>query len=130
MAGATRAGWIEEVCGIALAWRSSETSIRELFAPALPHIADRAAFLAAARGWLHKHPDAVDAWQGYCEDKRTGQSPYIYFDRVWKVGFYDSSVKDVAGRNQDEAQHADAVDACADFIYREAAWVLERARVR
>src|SRR5262245_42490739 len=130
MARASMVGWIEEICSLALVWRSSEKSIRELFAPASPHIADRAAFLAAVRGWLRENPGLVDAWQAYCEDKRTGQSPYIYFDRTWKVGFCDSSVKDVAGRYQDEVQHADAVDACADFIYREAAWVLERARVR
>jgi hypothetical protein len=130
VARATRTGWVEEICRLCVEWRSSEKSIRQLFAPALPHIDDRAAFLAAVSGWLRAHPDLIDAWQGYCEDKRTGQSPYFYFDGAWKVGFYDSSVKDVAGRYQDEHLYADGADACADFIYREAMWVLGRAGAR
>ena len=124
MARATRTGWVEEIGRISRVWRSGEKSIREPFAPALPHIDDRAAFLAAVSGWLRERPDLIDAWQAYCEDKRAGRSPYFYFDQAWKVGFCDSSVKEGARRYQGECLHTDAVEACADFIYREAAWVL------
>jgi hypothetical protein len=130
VARATRTGWVEEICRLAVLWRSSEKSLRELSAPALPHIDDRAAFIAAISGWLREQPDLIGAWQAYCDDKRTGRSPYFYFDGAWKVGFYESSVKELAERYRDERLYADAVDACADFIYREALWVLGRERAR
>jgi hypothetical protein len=41
-----------------------------------------------------------------------------------EVGFYDPDL----GR-LDVRRHVDATEACADFIYREASWVLRRERV-
>ena len=43
-----------------------------------------------------------------------------------EVGFFE--VLDGRGPRQDVRRHEDAAEACADVIYREAAWVLEGRR--
>jgi hypothetical protein len=75
---------------------------------------------------LRHHPELVRAWRNYSGDQRGSPSPY--FGRRddaldLEVGFYESGYHDVE-------QHTDETQACADFIYREAAWVLERRRAR
>src|SRR5262245_61483006 len=104
--------WVEPVCSLAKTWRTGNASIRQLFEPARSHLDDREEFVAAVTGWLRAHPDLVEAWQGYCDDKRTARGPYLDV-RIPQVGFYDSG-------DHDATDHTDVVDACADFIYREA----------
>jgi|SRR5262245_9851272 len=111
-------GWVEAVCGLPLVHGRGERSIRQQFEPARAHLGDRTAFLAAIRGWLRGHPVLIDAWQAYSEDKRAA-GPYLDLNSL-EVGLYDAS----AGY-RDVRAHADPVDACADFICREAMWVLE-----
>jgi hypothetical protein len=65
---------------------------------------------------LRRDAGLVEAWQGYSWDKRTSPSPYL--DGV-EVGFYDGGRRDVA-------THRDEASACADFLFREASWVLNR----
>ena len=72
--------------------------------------------------WLQQHPELIDQWRGYSVDKRTGSGPYFGRDAApLEVGFYSPDLGAV-----DIRQHADAGEACADFIYREASWVLRR----
>lgn len=79
-------------------------------------MSDTSELLSQLRGRLRGDPDLIDAWQQYSWDKRGSPSPYL--DRL-EVGFYDAGYHDVR-------THEDAVDACADFIHREALWVLQR----
>lgn len=115
--------WVEQVCTIALRWRHEHSSISDLFAPATAHLDDRAAFIAAITPWIEAHPDVIEAWQGYSEDKRSSPSPYFGRQHDLVVGFYDGSFND-------EVYHTGAVAACVDFIYREASWVLRGRRER
>lgn len=96
----------------------------QLFGPASPYLADAAAFRSAVSEPLQLNAELVDAWQGCSADKRTGCGPY--FQRGdgpdFEVGFYDRGY-------HDRRTYNDSVRACADFVYREAVWVLTRARV-
>lgn len=117
--------WVEPLCAIAGTWRSSGHSIRQQFEAASPHLADRAEFRAAVTGWLRQHPGLIDQWRGYSEDKRTSPSPYFGRDSVpLEVGFYTPDLGAL-----DVRHHTDSIEACADFIYREAAWVLRSERI-
>lgn len=99
---------------------SANRSIRGLLEAADPNLDDPEALRSAIRDALFAEPEAVEAWQTYSYDKRSGPSPYLD-DR--EVGFYDHARTDVV-------RHADRLDACADFICREAFWVLRDERVR
>ena len=104
---------------IALTWRTGDRSIRDHFRAAAPDLDDTESLRSAIRDALATDPRLLPAWQTYSYDKRSTPSPYL---DVQEVGFYDD------GR-QDVVHHDDPVDACADFICREAAWVLRRDRV-
>jgi hypothetical protein len=119
--------WAEAVCGLALFFRTGDKSIRQLFEPAWPHLDDRDAFLAVVSERLRQYPGLIDAWVGYCEDKRTDRGPYLRVNLV-EVGFHDSSVREIGAQHQVVRLHRDPVAACADFIYREAVWVLTGVR--
>nr|WP_062331569.1 hypothetical protein [Herbidospora sakaeratensis] len=110
--------WVNALCDIPLA--VGEVPVAVQMAPARPHLSDRDAFLAAVRRRLDARPELVGAWQGYSFDKRTGAGPYLDLrPGSCRVGFYDDGFHDVT-------VHADAAGACADFIHREAVWVLGR----
>jgi hypothetical protein len=122
------AAWVEQLCAIASIRSRVNASVRQLFESATPELSERSAFLAAVTDWLRKHPALVDQWYGYSMDKRGSPSPYLEVDPTGvplEVGFYDKNL----GR-LDVSHHVDAAEACADFIYREASWVLRRERVR
>jgi hypothetical protein len=55
----------------------------------------------------------------YSRDKRGSPSPYL---DEHEVGFFD-------GARWDVKHHAETLDACADLILRESAWVLEGGRI-
>jgi hypothetical protein len=112
--------WAEEICNLPVAFRFGRESIRQLFEPARAHLAERDAFLAAVAKRLHEQPDLIDAWQGYSEDKR-GTGPFLRLSTL-EVGVYEA----YAGLH-DVHHFANRVDACAEFIYREACSVLRRA---
>jgi hypothetical protein len=116
--------WVEPLCAIAGTWRSSGNSIRAQFEAARPPVVDRVGFHAVVIRWLQQHPGLVDQWRSYSIDKRTTPSPFFGRDDApLEVGFYDPGLGAL-----EVSQHADATDACADFIYREAGWVLNGAR--
>lgn len=114
--------WVELLCRIAAEYRSGTTSIKDLFVRAAPDLHD-ARFTEMVHRRLSADPGLVGAWQNYSYDKRGAPSPYV--DGL-EVGFLDiANGKPVA---RDIRRHAEKVAACTDFIYREAAWVLERRR--
>ncbi|MGH7686776.1 MAG: hypothetical protein ACREN2_08170 [Candidatus Dormibacteria bacterium] len=111
--------WVEPLCRIAAEWRESGRSILQNFRLAAPVLSDLPRLRGCVETYLVEHAELVAAWQSYSYDKRSSPSPYLD-DK--KVGFYDRGYRDVR-------QYHDRTRACADFICREAAWVLEGRRV-
>lgn len=112
--------WVEPLCQIARVWRNSTSSIHDLFAAAAPDL--RAPdFDSVLKARLQSEPALVEAWQQYSYDKRGTPSPFLDQQAVGFAG-------DEGGRFKTSAvhQHSNRIEACADFIHREAMWVLER----
>lgn len=115
--------WVERTCRIAKSWRIGAESVREHFQRAAPDLSDEPSFLAAVRGHLRSQPELVHAWQSYVDDKRGTPSPYLDL-RSAEVGWMNTR-----GKREDISRHDDEFDAAAQFIWREANWVLTRQRV-
>jgi hypothetical protein len=98
-------------------------SIREAFEHADPDLSD-VRFKTVVRNRLKDDPSLIESWQNYSYDKRSSPSPYLDRNRVGFFEVVDGHPKRSAVRN-----HKNPTDACVDFIYREAAWVLERRMV-
>ena len=111
--------WLEPLCQIARVWKTRDASVRDLFTGAAPDLSDGASFTTFVYARLRSSHELLDAWQGYSWDKRTAPSPYI---NGTEVGFFDGT------RKEDMRIHENAAEACADFIYREAVWVIEGRR--
>lgn len=94
-----------------------------IFNGLLPILSDEPSFLAAVRGHLRSQPELVHAWQSYVDDKRGTPSPYLDL-RSAEVGWMNTR-----GKREDISRHDDEFDAAAQFIWREAGWVLTRQRV-
>lgn len=121
------ANWVEEVCNLPLTFRLPEnnSSMRDLLAPADAYLDDRSAFFAAITPWIQTHVNLVDAWIGYSQDRRGSPAPYFVRESgSLVVGFFDST-----SGISDEIHHTDEVEACVDYIYREAFWVLRHRRI-
>jgi hypothetical protein len=73
---------------------------------------------------LLERTDLVSAWQSYSEDKRWSPSPYL---ADLEVGFFRTYGRRCEAL--DITIHADRAESVADFISREANWVLTRRRV-
>jgi len=118
------ADWVEEVSDHPLRFHLPESSnITVLFSPADAYLDDRSAFIAAVTPWIQTHRNLVDARIDYSEDRRGFPAPYFVRESgSLVVGFFD-------GEYGDMARHKDEVEACVDYIYREAFWVLRRRRV-
>jgi hypothetical protein len=116
-------GWLEPLCRIPLEFRSGPHSILHLFELAKPDLTD-ARFASLVRARLGRDPELIKAWQDYSYDKRTDSGPYMEEGRV---GFFD--IFEGQGRRSDVRNHKHLAEACVDFIYREAAWVIEDRRV-
>lgn len=112
---------------IAAVWRTTGASIRESFLSVDPDLTERTSFLDAVASWLRARPDIIERWLGYSDDKRCSPSPYFRFrggrdeHAMYEVGTFDAHEGYL-----DVRQYADAAAACADFLYREATWVLRR----
>ena len=96
-------------------FRGGHRSIRDLLIAAAPDLTDYHFVIDLVRMRLGDDPSLVDDWQIYSYDKRS--SPILYLDDT-EVGFFDREKK-----NRRTYRHP--ADACAQFIFAEAAWVLE-----
>jgi len=86
--------------------------LRQLFGRASPDLSDAARAAALIRLRLGEDPALAEAWQTYSCDKRS--RPYL---DDCEVGLFD-------GKRREVVRYEDRLDACADFIIREARWVL------
>jgi hypothetical protein len=89
---------------------------------------DPRAFQEAVAAELRAHTELIEHWITYSADKRTSRGPYlcgrIRNDSRYEVGFYDTNQGQL-----DQVSYDDAVSACADFLHRQAAFVLRGERV-
>lgn len=113
-------GWLERLCRIAVDSKASSASIRELFTRAAPNLEDPQ-FVERIRGRLAEEPGLIEAWQQYSYAKRGTPSPYL--DGL-EVGF--AEMVDGKLETRDVRRRSSRTEACADFIRREALWVLQR----
>lgn len=115
--------WAEDVCRIPQTFKQGDVTVRALFeATAADRIHDRDAFVSAVIARLEQSPDLIDIWLRYCQDKRGSGGPYFIAD----AGSIEVGRLTQDGSHQEIDQYSSPVDACADFIYREAVWVIQR----
>jgi hypothetical protein len=107
--------WVESVGCVPRNFYGSQT-ILGLFHEAAPDLSDRGTFVELVRGYLARHQELIETWQGSSYDKRSSPSPYV--DGT-EVGFF-------SGKRNSVTHHEPPLDAWADFIYRESLWVLDR----
>ena len=112
--------WTEGLCNVALVWRTGDMSIRERFIEADPPRDNWDELRTELERYLGRQPELVQAWQGFSDDQRGSPAPFM---SGAIVGFIDDGREDVT-------EHQTTVEACADFITRQTAWVLDRTRVR
>jgi hypothetical protein len=108
--------WVESLCRLPLRFRAGDVSIRELVVGSAPDLVDLQKATNLIRRRLAEEPQLVDEWQTYSYDKRSSSGPYL---DGREVGYFD-------GVRRDVVTHDDQLDACADFIVREARSVLGR----
>lgn len=113
-------GTAEDLARVPHSIRTSGNSIRAEFEANAPNLDDLESLRGAVREVLESDPLLVDAWQTYSYDKRSSPSPYL--DGT-QVGFFDTDT----GRSGVDT-YDDPLAACAEFICREAAWVLSGIR--
>jgi hypothetical protein len=92
-----------------------QLSVRDMLSASAPDLTDPAFEIRVAEH-LRQHPELIEAWQTFSYDQRGTPSPC--FDGL-ETAFYDEGPRNVR-------VHPDRGAACADFIHRLSAWVLER----
>jgi hypothetical protein len=115
--------WLEPLVRLPVDLKKGGVSVVDLMRRAAPDLED-ARLESLVRARLASEPALVDAWEVYAYDQRDTPSPYM--DRT-KVGFL--SMENGRAVDEDVRVHDSMVDACADFIRREAGWVLEGRRL-
>jgi len=108
--------WVESLCRLPSRFQAGGVSIRELVELCAADLTGRHNATNLIRRRLAEEPQLVEDWQTYSYDKRSSPSPYL---DGREVGYFDGTRREVV--NYDER-----LDACADFIVREARWVLGR----
>jgi hypothetical protein len=119
---------VARLCMIAVGWRTGDVSIHDQFVAAEPDLSDRAELVRSAIDWLRAHPDVIQHWAWYSEDKRASPSPYLQLGAPDELGPHEVGFYDARAGRLDVVRHRDAAEACADFLYREAVWQIRRAR--
>jgi hypothetical protein len=100
--------------------RRVNPSLLNCIRDAEPDLSDVDRATGAIERHLRRNPELVDAWQRESDDTRGSPNHYV---KGTEVGFYDAGF-------HDRTTHDNEVSACADFVYRKAAWVLGRQRIK
>jgi hypothetical protein len=108
------AEWVEMLCEVPLRFRSDGDPIRVLMQASAPDLSDVDRAKALIRHRLGEEPALAEAWQTYSYDKVSRPRPYL---DDCEVGYFD-------GKRRDVVRYDDRLDACADYIVREARSVL------
>lgn len=116
-----RRAWTQ-LAGIAERWPWPGSILDEFRAPGVPLDDPDGARLIVLEH-LRRHPMLVAHWDRYLGDRRSSPSPAFSQDRTY---VFDPSTRPM---ESDVVHHVDAASACADYVVREAFWVLARQRV-
>jgi hypothetical protein len=104
---------VAKVCDLPVQFRArGNVSVVQLLEESGYRAAPETLSVAAVSAHLHKHPDLIEAWFMYSEDKRTSSGWYISqrSNGVFEIGQYPEGERiSASGR----------VPACAEFIVRE-----------
>ena len=114
------ASWVAPLCDVPQRMRRENRSLLDCVRDACPDLSDDDRGTGAVERHLRANPELVDDWQRLSGDTRGSPNHYV---NDCEVGFYDAGY-------HDRVTHSDEIGACADFVYRKAAWVLARRRVR
>ncbi len=112
--------WVAALCDAPRRMRRENVSLRTCLIESKPDLSDDVRCTTAIERYLMSDPDCITAWQRESDDTRGSPNHYV---NGRQVGFYDDGF-------HDQLIHDNEVSACADFIYRKTAWVLQRRRVR
>ena len=112
--------WVVDLCHVPRRMHRENRSLLECIREAGPDLTDDDRGTEAIDRYLRENPELVNEWQRESDDTRASPNHYV---NEREVGFYDAGF-------HDRTTHVDEVGACADFVYRKAAWVLTRRRVR
>jgi hypothetical protein len=111
---------VAPLCDVPRRMRRENRSLLDCVRDACPDLSDDDRGTKAVERHLQENPELVADWQRLSGDTRGSPNHYVN-DR--EVGLYDAGYRD-------RVTHDDEISACADFVYRKAAWVLTRRRVR
>jgi hypothetical protein len=95
-------------------FRTDGASIRVLVEASAPDLSNVDRAKALIRHHLAEEPALAEAWQTYSYDKVSRPRPYL---DDCEVGYFD-------GKRHDFVRYDSRLDACADYIVREARSVL------
>ena len=107
---------IAKVCAIPSDFRRNDATIRSLAEASGYEPARDAVTVETLQTHLKAHPDQVEAWLAYSEDKRVESGWYLETRpaRGFVLGYYQS------GKGMGRQEHfPDAARACAEFIKKE-----------
>lgn len=72
--------------------------------------------------FLKTHPDFIESWKEYSEDKRCSSGWYLlHEDSIWTVGYFG------VGGKAKEQRYTSGFEACAVFILKELEQLAESA---
>jgi hypothetical protein len=72
--------------------------------------------------FLRTHPDFIESWEGYSQDKRSSSGWYLlHEDKIWTVGYFS------VGGKKKEQRYTSGFEACAVFILYELDQLAESA---
>ena len=105
---------VQKVCAIPADFhRRGDVSVLYLLEESGYDTVRDAVTVAIIQQHLQAHPDLIDVWAGYSDDKRCS-SGWFFDDRRYTTGHYSSS----AGRSQEQV-FTERSQACAEFIKHE-----------
>ena len=103
---------VAKVCAIPAVFRKDpDTTLRSLMEASGYEHAREKVTVAELQRHLSSHPELVEAWQRYSEDKRVESGWYL---EGLVVGYYEPG----KGMGRKE-RHPDAAGACAAFVKKE-----------
>jgi hypothetical protein len=102
---------VERICSLPVTFRDGSQSALEILAKSGVLQTPEALTIAAVAAHLNEHPELIDAWMLWSEDKRVSSGWYFLYERPnFVVGFYPHG---------DRLVFKDAITACTQFVFRE-----------
>jgi hypothetical protein len=104
---------VARICAVPIELRRRGTvSVAELVAESGYGADPTSLMVEAVSRYLRAHPELIEAWFGYSEDKRTSSGWYVTerSGGMFEIGWHPAG---------DRVSVSDRADACAEFVVRE-----------